>query len=466
MSDSSPVACARAKALIPDAGEQCALRWGSFAASLTKRVTGLVFLRLCARKEAIMASVATPVTLESCYLSKIRPSFSGTTLKYVSRYDFAVGQFSLFRGGPTPIGELCGKLIELFTAWLQHQGHSTKSAENITGCLHSVITEIDRDKFPPTSRPVELMQLEVKPGTLLHFFERVYWPRKNSGRSDSNRRLYLNALANFGQFLGQQPQLTDLLDENISECMAWMVSRGRQPETANKVRTHLVALWNWAAKKGHVSEFPTVGKIPAPQRIPRAWLQEELERIFISTRNTPGKVGDVPAALWWTSLLLTMWYTLERVGALLRVTWDDYDETTGWLLCRAEIRKGGLRDKSFPLPPCARELLQQLRAYRTTNIFQWPSRNSKTNRSTQTIYYNLNKILKRAGLPTGRFDKFHRIRKSGASHLLRAGGNAAQALGHTNMATTAKYLDPRIVETSSPAELLFNPLGEENGGAE
>jgi len=61
MSDSSPVACARTRALIQDAGEPCALRWGSFAASLLKRVTGLVFLRLCARKVASWLSV--------CYLA-------------------------------------------------------------------------------------------------------------------------------------------------------------------------------------------------------------------------------------------------------------------------------------------------------------------------------------------------------------------------------------------------------------
>ncbi len=40
-----------------------------------------------------MASVAT---LESMYLSRVRPSYSGVSLKWVSRYDFAVGQLGLF----------------------------------------------------------------------------------------------------------------------------------------------------------------------------------------------------------------------------------------------------------------------------------------------------------------------------------------------------------------------------------
>jgi hypothetical protein len=51
------------------------------------------------------------------------------------------------------------------------------------------------------------------------------------------------------------------------------------------------------------------------------------------------------------------------------------------------------------------------------------------------------------------------VYKSMASHLLRAGGNAPSALDHVNAATTSKYLDPRIVETASPAESLFNPIG-------
>ncbi len=207
------------------------------------------------------------------------------------------------------------------------------------------------------------MRMKAARGTLLHFFETFYWPRKNRGISENNQRLYLNALANFCQFLGRPAMLADLTDDNVTECMAWVVGRGRQPATANKVRTHLVSLWNFAAKKGKVKQFPTVDKIPAPQRVPRAWLQEELERLFIAATNTPGKVGNVPAAEWWTALLIVMWFTGERIGALLRVTWEDYDCETGWLLCKAEDRKGGLRDKSFHLPAAASNALMKLKQY-------------------------------------------------------------------------------------------------------
>jgi integrase len=40
---------------------------------------------------------------------------------------------------------------------------------------------------------------------------------------------------------------------------------------------------------------------------------------------------------------------------------------------------------------------------------------------------------------------FHRIRKSTASYIRLNGGNATLQLGHSSMAITERYYDPRIV---------------------
>lgn len=78
-------------------------------------------------------------------------------------------------------------------------------------------------------------------------------------------------------------------------------------------------------------------------------------------------------------------------------------------------------------------------------VFPWP-------RQRSYVWKRLEIILQRAGLPAGRKDKFHRIRKTTASYFEAAGGNAQKLLDHADAATTRKYLDPRIVRgLSAPA---------------
>jgi integrase len=67
------------------------------------------------------------------------------------------------------------------------------------------------------------------------------------------------------------------------------------------------------------------------------------------------------------------------------------------------------------------------------------------------VYNRLKIILKRAGLPHGRKDKFHKVRKTTASYYEAAGGSAQRLLDHSSPAVTRRYLDPRIVSPGVPA---------------
>jgi hypothetical protein len=79
-------------------------------------------------------------------------------------------------------------------------------------------------------------------------------------------------------------------------------------------------------------------------------------------------------------------------------------------------------------------------------------------------------ILKRAGLPHDRKSKFHRMRRTVASFFEAAGANATALLGHSARSVTEGYLDPRLVRTPQPSELLPRPTGgagqEQEGGAQ
>jgi integrase len=135
---------------------------------------------------------------------------------------------------------------------------------------------------------------------------------------------------------------------------------------------------------------------------------------------------------------------------MLSARWDLLNNVTGRLTVKAESRKGKRRDKSWRLSRETLALLDEIREPTRELIFPWPHNHA-------TIYNRYRRLLKRAGLPHDRYRLFHCIRKSSASHLLAAGGNPTEHLGHADAATTRVYMVPSIVETASASDLLFRP---------
>ena len=119
--------------------------------------------------------------------------------------------------------------------------------------------------------------------------------------------------------------------------------------------------------------------------------------------------------------------------------------------CPSNVRKGRRRSKRyFFRPPTLEAVLQLNRDH--DEIFAW-------DRSMHAIYHHVDQIMERAGLPHGpgtKDWKFHLLRRTHASHLAAAGGNAQQSLGHASSRTTDRYLSPRIVRPHNYAEILPN----------
>jgi integrase len=292
---------------------------------------------------------------------------------------------------------------------------------------------------------------EAQALSLRDFYTRVYLVKKRKIRSPNTRRLYENTFNNFERFLGRTPLLSDLTEDNIAGVLFWTLERGRSPDTANKDAGQLLAIANFAFSKGYIESLPEVELATIPKRIPRAWLIEELELLFDSAAKEKGLIGGVRADLWWRAVLLTCFFTGERIGAVLLISWDKVDLERGWILVPAEDRKGGREDKSFPIPA---ELVEAYRLIQTPYremVFPWQY-------SATYIYRKYDKILERAGLPTDRKSKFHRIRKSTASYYKAAGGDATELLGHADPKTTKRYLDPRICGSRNSAEALPSPI--------
>lgn len=63
-------------------------------------------------------------------------------------------------------------------------------------------------------------------------------------------------------------------------------------------------------------------------------------------------------------------------------------------------------------------------------------------------------LLRKAGMPNGRYSGFHRIRRTVASYYDAAGGDASRLLGHSDKRVTDCYLDPRITPTPQASDRL------------
>jgi integrase len=264
--------------------------------------------------------------------------------------------------------------------------------------------------------------------------------------SDRTILVYGFTIDAFGDFLGHEPTVADLEELTVARFLAHRV-RQRAAATAAKDRAQLRALWEFAARRKLSDTWPLMPVVRVPERVPEAWLTEEFQRLLDSAAQEKTNYDGIPAAAFWRALLLACYDTGERVTSVMLTRWRNVQGKA--ILFAAENRKGRRRDILREISEETQAALDQIRCSRSANDLVWP-----WPRSWTYLWTRLEIILKRAGLPHDRKDKFHKIRKSTASYYRAAGGDAQQLLDHANPTTTRRYLDPRIVKGLSAPDVL------------
>jgi integrase len=284
------------------------------------------------------------------------------------------------------------------------------------------------------------------PTTLLQLFD-MYRAKRLRFKSPNTIRLYAHTLRSFAKTLGHVPTIDDLTSDQVENHMSTILARGGSPASANKDRSQLLSLWRFAATHRIVDRWPDVQMANEPEAVPFGWLPEDLEHLLSAAETERGFLGQVPARLWWSALFRVLLATGERIGAIVHL--QKHHLQGDWLLVPAEHRKGKRRDRLYPLGPetadSVRELIKANRA--DDLIFPFPY-------SSTYLYKKLTAVLKRAGLPSDRRSKFHRMRRTVASAVAQAGGDPTRALDHASPKTTKKYLDPRIVGSVPVSDIL------------
>lgn len=274
---------------------------------------------------------------------------------------------------------------------------------------------------------------------LQHVLRDLYAPL--TGVSDRTITLYDYTLRSWGELLGRPPETSDLDELTVARFLAHRV-RTLSPATACKDKAQIKAIWGFCLKRKLCDTWPQTPRIVVPERVPEAWFADELQRLIDSARQEPLTYCGFPGSCVFPAILLTAYSTGERIGAIMGLKCRDVRGCS--VVFRAEARKGRRRDIFREISVECADALHAVRRGPEDAAIPW-------DRHETYIYNRLKIILKRAGLPHGRQDKFHKVRKTTASYYEAAGGSAQRLLDHSSPAVTRKYLDPRIVSPGAPA---------------
>ncbi|MCE9546395.1 MAG: tyrosine-type recombinase/integrase [Planctomycetia bacterium] len=311
---------------------------------------------------------------------------------------------------------------------------------------------------PPARLTPEQIKGLARPDALLSdAFWQVFYPRALALRAEKTAKAYRITIDQLGEYLGRPAMLGDLDDETV---IGWMGSLRDKlaPQTINARRDKLLALWRFLARKRFVEEFPDVPKLDEPAPQPMAWTMEQLAGLLDACLAYEGQpFAGVQAAGWWHSFHLVAYDTGERLGALLQLRWDWLDGAD--LLVPAHARKGRQKPMLYRLDVGTLAALDAIRLPERELIFPM-------DRDKAIFYKRYERILKAAGLPCGRRDKTHRIRRTFASHLEAVSpGAATAALAHSSRKVTEAYLDERITQRQRPSDLLPRPWANKEATA-
>lgn len=284
---------------------------------------------------------------------------------------------------------------------------------------------------------------------------------------DRTVELYGETLDRFRDHLGHEPTLDDLSDLVVARFLRW---RSQQPNHRNgilspasvaKDSAHLRTIWNWCARKrmkrsdGELMEFPDYARPKVPKPRPVAYTVDELQLLLNVARHRKGDVAGVPAAWYWSTKLMAMFQTGERIGAILEIRWSEVDIDGRSLTFLAATRKGHRETITRAISPELAAMMAMRR--RAANQLVWPWLEA---RLLGSAYASLRVMCRTAGVG---YHPFHSIRKATASYLKRAGVSAKRQLGHSSEEMAENhYYDERI--TGVPSALDYLPPLDLGGG--
>ncbi|MBL8828316.1 MAG: tyrosine-type recombinase/integrase [Planctomycetaceae bacterium] len=242
----------------------------------------------------------------------------------------------------------------------------------------------------------------------------------------------------------------DLNTESVLDFLAWLKRRGLSPRTLKAKRTGILTLWKFAHTIGLVDQPPTgIPGLKMPRKIPRAWRKDEFASLVATAEKHPQ--GDTLKAL-----LLTLFDTGGRLGAVLNAKLEDYDPRTGLLTTFESKTK---TERVTMLGSATREALAKLPKNRAKLIGP-PTSSSRLRK-------HMKRLVADAGLKPGTRVCFQGVRRLKYSLVYSQLGpaEAARHAGHMTQGMERFYYDPRVTPSADIAALIPPPLESEPAAA-
>tara|TARA_R110002049_G_scaffold47902_1_gene138355 strand:- start:47421 stop:48374 length:954 start_codon:yes stop_codon:yes gene_type:complete len=314
---------------------------------------------------------------------------------------------------------------------------------------------------------------------LLEFFEKVYRVYHPKLRSDQAIATMRQQIKCFVVYLAEHEIKADtdaLTEDHLVQFSSHYVEQGFSPATCNSVLRAVRSIWIEAQKRGYTSTRHEVHLLKEPERLPEAWFPQDMEKILRSAAKEKNEIGQVDAGIWWTALILVVYWTGARISAAMHIRSCDVDLESGTIRLPFDYQKT-YRDELRDIPEEVCELLKRFNKDRNEFLFgDWPNdnwQNRTIKKGFEQLGVHYHRILTRAGLPATPRDKWHKLRRTFGTRVAAAAGRAIaqELLGHRHMQTTERYLDPRQIPRHQATKIIdgpaINPELLENGqGAE
>lgn len=239
----------------------------------------------------------------------------------------------------------------------------------------------------------------------------------------------LRSCRDLSEWYGRDPLLSEATDDMLSK---WVKERSLKIAafTMHRRRGAVITVKKHAAEAG-MCDFPRrVRKVPLPQLDPEAWTRNEFQLLLGGAAALPGRLKNyVPRSVYFTALLWADYNTgLRKEDAL---NFDMRNVRDGSYFC--QITKTSVWH-SVQLYP---ETIAALEAIGGRYPLQWPQ-------SPKMLYYWIKVACVTSNVP---YAALQQMRRTGATHVHVAGGDAEKFLGHLTPGLARKhYICKRIAQ--------------------
>jgi integrase len=287
--------------------------------------------------------------------------------------------------------------------------------------------------------------------TLTDFLTKVYLPSRIELSKNYADGL-CSVVARFNAFMGHPVGIKELKEADVCRFLV-ALRQSCSPRTVNDYRTSMLTLWKGAYDQAVADRPPRLGlirRLPVEHDPPEAWTADECNRLFSTAADWPGHVAEIPAGQWWLSLLLSVYWTSCRIGALLGTPTAAYKDGR-LLVCKQKNHRSQL----YTLPASCCAAIDATNPAGRELLWPWPH-------CRRFLWTAFRRIVKKAGIaqPAGNGQLFHRLRRTSLS--LCAAIDPAIAMrqaGHASYSTTLRhYIDPRMASGRCAADVLPEPI--------